>query len=222
MKPEKPKYVKGDIQKYASNGIEYTREYDGEKWQTIAKTPQFKPESAGKPVMVEGPNGPMWITPPDGLAPGSSTPVGIGVRMSEAQKKEVISLDAQIAIMDRALADVKKTPTAFSFSRGVATLAGAPAESIAGRFQTPEEQQTRAFVFNTVSKAINERAGAAQSAQELARLRGFLPAETDSAEQVQNKLTSFKTYLREQRDVYAAPIRSRGGATGDWSIERAD
>lgn len=215
IKPEKPKFVKGDIQKYASNGIEYTREFDGESWRTIAKTPQFKPESVGKPVMVEGPNGPMWVTPPLGMEPGGSVPLGIGPKMSESQKKEVQGFDAQMSIIDRALAEVKKTPSAFSFGRGVATLAGGVPESIAGRFQSPEEQQTRAFIFNVASKAINERAGAAQSAQELARLRSFLPAETDSAEQVQNKLTSFKQYLKEQRNVYSEPVRS-GGASGNW------
>lgn len=215
VKPEKPKFVKGDIQKYASNGIEYTREFDGENWRTIAKTPQFRPESAGKPVMVEGPNGPMWVTPPSGMEPGGSVPLGIGPKMSESQKKELQGLDAQVSIIDRALAEVKKTPTAFSFKRGVATLAGGVPESIAGRFQSPEEQQARAFIFNVASKAINERAGAAQSAQELARLRSFLPAETDSAEQVQNKLTSFKQYLKEQRNVYSEPVRS-GGASGNW------
>ena len=221
IKPEKPKFVKGDIQKYPANGIEYTREFDGENWKVIAKSPQFKPESAGKPVMVEGPNGPMWVTPPSGIEPGGSVTVGIGPKMSESQKKEVQGLDAQIAIMDRALSEVKKTPKAFSFARGASTLAGGIAESVAGRFQSPEEQQTRAFIFNVASKAINERAGAAQSAQELARLRSFLPAETDSAEQVQNKLTSFKRYLQEQRDVYGAPIRN-SGASGSWSQDDLD
>jgi hypothetical protein len=54
-----------------------------------------------------------------------------------------------------------------------------------------------------VSKVINERAGAAQSVQELSRLRSFLPAEMDDAKQIQDKLTAFETYLQDSRKAYA-------------------
>jgi hypothetical protein len=54
-----------------------------------------------------------------------------------------------------------------------------------------------------VSKVINERAGAAQSVQELSRLRSFLPAEMDSAKQIQDKLTAFETYLKDSRKAYS-------------------
>jgi hypothetical protein len=137
--------------------------------------------------------------------------------MPESQKKEIQSLDSQIAVVDHALEQVKKNPTAFTFARGAATMAGAIPESIAGRQDTDAERQARSFVFNTVSKTINERAGAAQSAQELARLRSFLPGELDDAEQIDSKFKSFKAYLNEQRDVYAAPIGSppNRGASGN-------
>jgi len=126
-------------------------------------------------------------------------------KITEAQKKELSSIDAQVNTINGALDAVKATPDAFSFSRGTATLAGGIPESLAGKLDTPEQRQARAFVFNVVSKVINERAGAAQSSQELARLRSFLPAETDNAEQVTDKLNGFQEYLRLQRQAWEKP-----------------
>lgn len=127
----------------------------------------------------------------------------IGPKTSEAQKKELATLDAQFNTVDAALDAVKKTPSAFSFSRGAATMAGPIAETVAGRMDKPAEREARSFVFNVVSKVINERAGAAQSVQELARLRAFLPAEADNSEQIADKLRSFREYLTEQRSAWA-------------------
>jgi hypothetical protein len=109
-------------------------------------------------------------------------------------KKELMSIAQQRAAISGALADVEKNPDAFSFGRG---LAGKMpfGETLAGRGETDAQTQSRAYVFNNVSKIINERAGAAQSAQELARLNSFLPADTDSPKQIVNKLKSFEKYL---------------------------
>jgi hypothetical protein len=113
-------------------------------------------------------------------------------------QKEQMSINQQRAQVDGAIAAVKKTPSAFGMSRGLATMAGSIPESVAGRMDSDDERQARAFVFNNVSAVINERAGAAQSVQELARLRGFLPAETDNADQVLSKFEAFKAYLNEK------------------------
>jgi hypothetical protein len=48
-----------------------------------------------------------------------------------------------------------------------------------------------------VSAVIKERAGTAQSAQELTRLNSFLPATTDNADQIIAKLNGFKQYLND-------------------------
>lgn len=121
----------------------------------------------------------------------------IAAKTPESTKKELASIDSQLAVLDGALKDVRGTPGAFSFKRGLATMTGPLTESIAGRLDSSAERDARSYVFNVVSKVINERAGAAQSAQELARLRSFLPAETDNAEQVADKLESFKGYLSD-------------------------
>lgn len=119
----------------------------------------------------------------------------LGAKPDAALRKEMMSIGQQRSLIDGALKSVQETPSAFSFQRGVATMAGALPESAAGRLDTDAERQARAFIFNNVSAVINERAGAAQSAQELARLRGFLPAETDNAQQITSKLRAFQTYL---------------------------
>lgn len=128
----------------------------------------------------------------------------LAAKTPESTKKELASIDAQLSVLDGAIRDVKASPSAFTFKRGVATMAGPLSESVAGRFDSPSERDARSYVFNVVSKVINERAGAAQSAQELARLRSFLPAETDNAEQITDKLESFKGYLADLGNGYQA------------------
>lgn len=165
---------------------------------------------AGQPV-YDAERG-AWVFRPSAQAPaGAAVPVmgpdgrPLPPKMSEAQKKELNSIDAQIRIIDSGIKAASDTPTAFTFGRGLATMGGAIPESLAGRGDTKAEREARAYVFNTVSKTINERAGAAQSAQELARLRAFLPAETDGPEQVRDKLQAFRQYLVDQRQAFAQP-----------------
>lgn len=114
---------------------------------------------------------------------------------SEAVQKERLSINQQRAVVQGAIDAVKATPGAFSFMRGAATMIGPMAETLAGRTDSDDEIAARSYVYNNVSKVINERAGAAQSAQELARLRGFLPAEQDDARQINAKLEAFMSYL---------------------------
>ena len=122
-------------------------------------------------------------------------------------RKELTSIDQQRSVIEGALKAVKDTPSAFSLVRGAAAGVLPYGESIMGRTETPEQTQARAYVFNNVSSVINERAGAAQSAQEMQRLRSFLPADTDNAEQITNKLKGFQTYLQdlEKGTIKAAP-----------------
>jgi hypothetical protein len=118
-------------------------------------------------------------------------------KLSSEQAKDINAINQQKSTIDSALELVKATPSAFSFARGAA-VALPFGESLAGRSETPEETQARAAVFNIVSKVINERAGAAQSAQEIKRLNAFLPSEFDNATQIENKLVGFNKFLTEQ------------------------
>lgn len=154
---------------------------------------------AGRSQVLETADGVMIVDKGTGLARPAAQMNGTKLpgKLSESTKKELTSIGQQRAAIDGALKAVAETPDAFSFGRGTATRMGGTAETIAGRFDSEAQTMARSYVYNNVSKIINERAGAAQSAQELARLRGFLPAEQDNATQVRNKLTAFKAYLSD-------------------------
>jgi len=153
-------------------------------------------QSQPKGQVVEGPNGPVLVDQRTGQSRPVTDSAGapVGPKASEAQKKELMSIQQQRSIINGALNDVEKNPDAFGFWRGMAgkTQVG---ESLAGKMESDNTTQARSYLFNNVSRIINERAGAAQSAQELARLNGFLPADTDNAKQVANKLKAFSQYL---------------------------
>ena len=148
--------------------------------------------------VVETANGPMLINTRTGqgqpiMGPGNQP---LAPKLTAEQNKDITSINQQSATINGALEAVKGSPGAFTFGRGIAQ--GMPAgESIAGRFDTPENAQARAYVFNNVSAVIKERAGTAQSAQELQRINSFMPAVTDNAKQIENKLGGFKLYLKD-------------------------
>lgn len=147
----------------------------------------------------------------------------VTAKQPENVKKELASIDAQMSVLDGAIKDVKATPDAFSFKRGLATMTGPLTESVAGRLDSSAERDARSYVFNVVSKVINERAGAAQSAQELARLRSFLPAETDNSQQIVDKLESFKGYLADLGNGYQqgryTPQAKPGAGAGSTTVK---
>lgn len=161
----------------------------------LQRIPKSQMPTAGQ--VVETANGPMIVN----TRTGDAQPIMAGgkplePKLSSEQSKDITAINQQRATIDGAIADVTKNKSAFSFGRGVAQ--NVPyGESIAGRFEKPEDTQARAYVFNNVSSVIKERAGTAQSAQELQRLNSFLPATTDNADQIVSKLKGFKQYLKD-------------------------
>lgn len=152
--------------------------------------------SAGQ--VVETANGPMLVNTRTGQAQPIMGAGGqpLAPKLSSEQSKEITAINQQRSTINGAIADVEKNKSAFSFGRGLAQSAPY-GESIAGRFEKPEDTQTRAYVFNNVSSVIKERAGTAQSAQELQRINSFLPATTDNADQIIAKLKGFNNYLND-------------------------
>lgn len=151
----------------------------------------------------------------------------VGMKVAPEARKELLSINQQRAAINGAIVAAEKAPSAFGFWRGLA--GGLPGgESIAGRMETMDETQARAYVFNNVSRIINERAGTAQSAQELARLNQFLPSATDGKTQIVNKLKGFNTYLddmergtRTPTSPGAAPANT-GAASGSFAAPADD
>jgi hypothetical protein len=171
----------------------------------VAQAREKREAEAGKAGSVQtAADGSMYVVDPRAASARpvigpNGQPLNMGAKVSEAQKKALLDIDQQLAVVSGALEAARGTPSAFGMTRGMATKAGDIPETIAGAMSLDQEQQARSYVFNVVSKVINERAGAAQSAQELARLRLFLPAEMDNAKQIENKLIGFQTYLSDLR-----------------------
>lgn len=164
--------------------------------KVISRMPKSQMPTAGQ--VVETANGPMLVNTRTGQAQPVMGAGGqpIAPKLTSEQAKDITSINQQYSTIDGALKAVKETPTAFSFSRGAAQNLPA-GESLAGRLDKPAEAQARAYVFNNVSAVIKERAGTAQSPSELQRINSFMPAVTDNAKQIENKLEGFKNYLRD-------------------------
>lgn len=182
------------IQIDTGTAIEFRDPSDMSK--VLQRIPKSQMPTAGQ--VVETANGPMIVN----TRTGDATPImasgqPIAPKLTSEQSKDITGINQQRAVVDSALNLVEKTPSAFSFGRGAAGALPL-GETLAGRTEKPDETKARAAVFNIVSKVINERAGAAQSVQELKRLNAFLPSEYDNAKQIKNKFDGFKEYLNEQ------------------------
>jgi len=164
--------------------------------KVIARMPKSQMPTAGQ--VVETANGPMLVNTRTGQAQPVMSAGGqaIAPKLTAEQSKDITSINQQYSTIDGALNAVKATPTAFSFKRGMAQDFPA-GETLAGRMDKPEEAAARAYVYNNVSAVIKERAGTAQSAGELQRLNSFMPGPKDNAQQIENKLSGFKTYLKD-------------------------
>jgi hypothetical protein len=162
----------------------------------LQSIPKSQMPTAGQ--IYESSEGPLLVNTKAGIATQLMGADGkpLSPKLSSEQSKDITAINQQRATIEGAIADVTKNKSAFSFGRGIAQ--NVPyGESIAGRFEKPEDTQARAYVFNNVSAVIKERAGTAQSAQELSRLNSFLPATTDNADQIISKLNGFKQYLND-------------------------
>jgi hypothetical protein len=180
--------------------------------------------AAPKGVVLDTEDGPMIVDLRSGE--GRAITAGgkpVAAKIDANTKKELTSIGQQESVIQGAIAAVKANPSAFSFQRGLGTKGGDVSESLVGRLDSSAERQARSYIFNNVSKIINERAGAAQSAQEMARLRSFLPADTDSDEQIVDKLNGYLTYLGDLRKgTSPAKAGVQGGATGDFGDAEID
>jgi hypothetical protein len=122
-----------------------------------------------------------------------------GMKPTTQMQNDLIAIQQQRGAVEGALSGAKANPNAFGFKEGALERFGGDVGTAFAQWKrNPQDTATRAFVLNNVSAIINERAGAAQSAQELARLRGFLPSETDDVAHVEAKFNAFLDYLDER------------------------
>jgi hypothetical protein len=136
-----------------------------------------------------------------GAAPVAGAPAApaqpLQAKPSEAVQKEKLAINQQRSQIKGALDAIKEAPEAFGLGRGLggSTVIG---ESLVGRMDTEQERAARSYVYNIISSVIKERAGTAQSAQEMATMNRFLPGQYDNAEQIKSKLEGFDRYLQDR------------------------
>ena len=183
--------IRAPLQVDIGTHIEFRDSVDPTK--LLARIPKSQMPTAGQ--VVDTVNGPMVVnTRTNEAFPIMAGGKPLEPKLSSEQNKDITAINQQRATINGAIDAVEKNKSAFGFVRGIAQ--NAPyGESIAGRFEKPEDTQARAYVFNNVSAVIKERAGTAQSAQELTRINSFLPATTDKADQVISKLKGFNQYI---------------------------
>jgi hypothetical protein len=165
--------------------------------KVIYSTPKHHVFAPHAPQLVDTANGPMLVNP----YTGNATPImangqALAPKLNSEQSKDIVGINQQRSTIQGAIDAVKANPKAFSFSRGLAQNLPA-GETIAGRYETPEATQARAYVFNNVSAVIKERAGTAQSVSEMQRINSFMPSTKDTDQQIIAKLNGFNQYLND-------------------------
>lgn len=202
---------------------------------------QIKDDATGKTYWANPKTGQtmgeVQLPTPSGGTPGNN-PLVRPDKMSGPDEGTYTKLVTQEAAIDGALAAVAKNKTAFGPMKGSADMlptgvAGSVGRYVRDKNLSNDQLIARSLVYNNMSAIIKDRAGTAQSAQELKRLNGFLPSELDDDVMINAKLSGFKQYLAEQKQAmhskYAGPrpMQHMGGggaapANGGWSIQPAD
>lgn len=150
------------------------------------------------------PVGPRGTVPTGATAPTSASDLPVFNidrvgKPTDQARNQLLSIRQQRGAIEGAVAAAQGNPQAFGVKQGLAEQFGGELGAAVSQWaRNPQDAAARAFVLNNVSAIINERAGAAQSAQELARLRGFLPSDTDNVPKITGKFNAFLDYLDEK------------------------
>lgn len=119
--PDKPKTPEmGKVREVFKGGNVIQQEWDGGSWREVGQGPRFKPEGAEKPAapqLYDGPNGPVWITPPS-RGQGGSLPVAgpdgqpLGPKKGE---KPLSETQAKATLYTGMMADAEKAISGLKF-----------------------------------------------------------------------------------------------------------
>lgn len=190
------------------------------KDDTTGKTHWFNPKTMQYMGEVSLPGAPG--AGPSG-APGAPTPILRPGAPSGGDEKELTAVATGSAAAKMAIKAATEHPDAFGPLKGLPDMMGQGVGGSVARYVrdnknlTPDQIAARSIIYNNVSAIIKERAGTAQSAQELKRLQGFLPSEMDDAPAILAKMKAFDQYLTEKgiavRSKYAGgrPMQHMGG-----------
>jgi len=137
-----------------------------------------------------------------------ATVAAAGGKMTASDDKEITDVRKGIAAVDSAIKAVAAAPSAFGGAQGAVDylpgVVGQVGMATRDRYLSDDELAARAMVYNNVSAVIKERAGTAQTGQEMKRLNSFLPAPTDTDKQINAKMNAFREYLIEQGNAVSS------------------
>lgn len=237
-KPQGPQV--GQTREVKTGGKIHTYEWTGKEWKKIADAPMWKPDGdkAPKPQLYDGPNGPVWITPP-GAGGGGAVPVtGPDGQPIPAKKREQALTETQsrgtlfLGQMRAAEEAIKALegkidPASLAgqaniamANKGSTSSFGAPLNMLASKeaqqYNQAQEQWSEAF--------LRIKTGAASTKDEVIRnIRTFFPQPGDSAEVVAQK-NHARAVATKQMEILANPQgvaqldAQAGGASGGWGI----
>ena len=208
MKPEKPKFVAGDTRSYNSGGMTYTQEFDGKEWKTIAKSPQWKPES-GEPA-IKLPPGYQWTADGTRLMPIPGGPADYKVgKEAEAvaarQKGGLQRAQSVISSIDQAL-DKTNALTAGSLGAVLGNVAGTKAYDL--RAKVKEIKSNIGFQELQAMREASPTGGALGqvAVQELDMLQSVLGSidPNQSPAQLVQALTKVRSHFKNYSDALRA------------------
>lgn len=123
------------------------------------------------------------------------------------QLDSYIHNEANIEAIDQIIQAVTESPDALGFKTLIPGIVLNRAD--------PEGTPTRAAIANLTSMTIKDRAGTAQTAQEMKNIAPFIPRDGDDAQTVMTKLTGMKREMKRMNDTAVRVVGGNDGKGGD-------
>jgi len=172
---------------------------------------QVKDDQTGESFWADPRTG-QYVKP---VTKGDGTPLVRPSNPTGSDDKELTGVNVGKSAAKMAVDAAMQHPDAFGPVKGLPDQMGDGVVGNVARYYrdnkslTPDQIAARSIIYNNVSQIIKERAGTAQSKQELKRLQGFLPGEMDNAPAIIAKMKAFDAYLDEKgaaiKGKYAGP-----------------
>lgn len=215
----------GTLRHFDSGAVTYTQEWDGKAWNTIGKSPKFKPDGPEKP---EKPPQGYRLTPDGNLSFIPGGPADPSVGKKEAAPTEDERRSAGLAIrMNSALKSMQEKPDSMSpekLPEAVRAMTGGRLEALPNTLTSKNRQQVEAAQLDALDAALTLATGAAYTKEQLQNLRkSYFPQLGDAEETKKAKAEKLAEIIQTARiragraegsiDQVSAP--AQGVAGGD-------
>lgn len=215
----------GKVREIYKGGNVIQQEWTGEKWADVGKGPRFKPDAPERPAapqLYEGPNGPMWITPPGrGTGPVPvSGPDGkpLGPKkgekgLTETQAKATL-YTGMMQDAENAIANLKFDPSTLKNQTDIALARGDLSyipKSLQNVAASATAQQYAQGTFQWTEAMLRQLTGAAAPEPEVWRqVKTYWPQPGDS-----KAVVARKNAARQQVAEYVRIVAAGGADKAD-------